>query len=87
MDRRPLLTVVAGISLAVTALRCCVAPDAAGVSCPRRSRLGATGSGVLRAGAFAATPVGAAATTSIVLPPLPSNTGPDATYQAPFVTP
>lgn len=91
MDRRPLLTVVAGISLAVTALAgfAAVAPrDAAGGFVPPAiARLGATGSGVLRAGAFAATPVGAAATTSIVLPPLPSNTGPDATYQAPFVTP
>lgn len=94
MDRRPLLTVVAGMSLAVTALAgfAVVAPvgGTAGFVPAVITRLGVddAGAGDGRNGAFAGTrTVAAVPTTTIMLPPLPSNTGPNATYDAPFVTP
>lgn len=91
MDRRPLMTVVAGLSLAVAALAgvAVVAPDeAAPVHVP-----GVIARLDVRRDAPSGAAVGAAAgrvdaappTSTVVLPPLPSNTGPDATYDAPFV--
>lgn len=69
MIRRPLLPVIAAVSTAVVLVVGLTVADSGGGAASAAVRLRP----------------GAAPTTSVVLPPLPSNTGPGATYAGPMV--
>lgn len=89
MDRRPLMIVVAGASLAVSALAgiAALAPDhgSTGFRPTVIARLDVRPTAPVAARAGAERDEPAAPVSTIVLPPLPSNTGPNATYDAPFI--